>query len=402
MNAPMKTPDFTAAREAAFRDEIAEFVADSLPDRIRRDHELGRSLSRADHVCWQRKLVARGWGAPHWPEEWGGAGWSMRQLFVFEEAMSALGAPASPAFNTRMIGPILLAHGDEAQKRRFLPRALNFDDWWCQGYSEPGAGSDLASLQTRAVLDGDHYVVNGSKIWTSAGQHANWMFCLVRTDREARAQNGISFLLIDLTSPGVSFRPIRHFFGAHVFNQFFFDDVRVPVENRVGDENAGWSIAKALLEHERLYSPRHTEARRKLGRLRRLAGEVELDGAPAARDPRFRQVLARRAMEVRSLEYATMRALERLVETGEIGAYASVLKLKGIEINQRLDEAVFDLLGPDALPADAAWETPAAADFPHPDARNAAEARYWFRGPAIAGGSQEVQRGIIAKRILNM
>ena len=385
-----------------FRREVREFCQTEIGPEMRRILDLGQHLPKDMHDGWLKALGRKGWLTGHWAKEHGGLGWTPEESAIFRDETDGAAAPWLAPFGVTMVGPVIYTFGTPEQKARHLPGIRKNDVWWCQGYSEPGAGSDLASLQTRAVLDGDHYVVNGSKIWTSAGQHANWMFCLVRTDREARAQNGISFLLIDLTSPGVSFRPIRHFFGAHVFNQFFFDDVRVPVENRVGDENAGWSIAKALLEHERLYSSRHTEARRKLGRLRRLAGEVELDGAPAARDPRFRQVLARRAMEVRSLEYATMRALERLVETGEIGAYASVLKLKGIEINQRLDEAVFDLLGPDALPADAAWETPAAADFPHPDARNAAEARYWFRGPAIAGGSQEVQRGIIAKRILNM
>ena len=393
--------DFAASDEAAFRAEIAEFVADALPQEVRARHALGRGLTRDQTVDWQRRLAERGWAAPQWPVEWGGAGWSTRQQFVFEDEMSRRGAPQGHTFNIRMIGPILLAHGSEAQKRRFLPPALTGEDWWCQGYSEPGAGSDLAALTTRARREGDHYVVDGSKIWTSGGQHANWMFCLVRTEAEGPRQNGISFLLIDLTSPGVSRRAIRHFYGAHVFNQFFFEGVRVPVENRVGEENQGWTIAKALLEHERLFSSRHGEAQRKLARLQRLARELRLGGRPAIEDPHFRQGLATRAMEVRALGHLTARALERLVEDGVIGEFASVMKLRGIEVNQRLDEAVVELLGPDALPAEAEFEGAALAD-PPADARNARESRYWWRGPAIAGGSQEVQRGIIAKRILNL
>ena len=244
--------------------------------------------------------------------------------------------------------------------------------------------------------------LDGAKIWTSGGHLANHMFCLVRTSREGRKQGGISFLLIDLSTPGITRRPIHHFYGAHVFNQFFFDNVRVPVANRVGAENAGWGIAKSLLEHERLFSARHTEARRKLGRLRRLSRIVRIGGRPAIEDAQFRDDLAKRMIELRALENATMRALERLVDDGGIGPFASVLKLRGIEVNQRLDRAIVQLLGPDALPAQAAWEGDALAGLIPDEARNAPETRYWWRGPAIAGGSQEVQRTIITKHILNL
>ena len=387
--------------EADFRAEIAEFVEENLDPEIRRAGDLGLPLAPQSLKDWQTKLVMKGWGAPAWPKEWGGAGWGMRKLFLFEEEMAAQGAPLVGNFNIKMLGPILQAHGTEEQKHHFLPRALTFEHSWCQGYSEPGSGSDLASLQTRAERDGDAYVVNGSKIWTSEGHQADHMFCLVRTSREGRKQSGISFLLIDLRMAGVSSRPIHHFYGAHFFNQFFFDNVRVPVANRVGPENAGWGIAKSLLEHERLFSSRHTEARRKLGRLKRLSRAVHLHGRPAIEDAGFRVGLARRSIELRALENTTMRALERLVDGGGIGPFASVLKLRGIEVNQRLDAAIVQLLGPDALPAESAWEGSTLADLPE-EARNAAEARYWWRGPAIAGGSQEVQRGIIAKHILNL
>lgn len=393
--------EFSMSEETDFRREIAEFVSAELDDTVRADFELGRALSQKVYVDWQRKLVARGWGAPHWPKDWGGTGWSVRKRFVFEEEIALQGALHLPTFNTRMIGPILLAYGNDAQKRRYLPAALNFDDWWCQGYSEPSSGSDLASLRTRAVRDGDSYVVNGSKIWTSHGHYANRMFCLVRTDPDARKQDGISFLLIDMDTPGVRMEPIRHFFGAHVFNQVFFEDVRVPIENRVGEENRGWTVAKALLEHERLGSARHSEARRKFGRLRRMLAEDEGVTAGLRDDRLWRSRVARLDADIRALQFSTMRALEILSRTGVVGEFASVLKLRGVAVNQMVDEAITDVAGPDALAADAAYDGP-AADGLHRHARNSVEARYWFRGPGIAGGSAEVQRGIIAKRILGM
>ncbi len=387
--------DFPEQTEDAFRTEIAEFVATRTDAEMRRTVEQGQPLGKQGYIDWQRKLDERGWAAPHWPVDWGGTDWSLRKRFVFDEEMALQGAPHMVGFNTRMIGPILIAYGSDAQKDRFLDRARRFDDWWCQGYSEPSSGSDLASLRTRAVRDGDDYVVNGSKIWTSYGHYANWMFCLVRTDPDAeRPQKGISFLLIDMNTPGIKVEPIRHFYGAHIFNQVIFEDVRVPVANRIGAENEGWTIAKALLEHERLTSARHTEARRKFERLLRLSRRG--DDASG-----IRSTIAGLGRQVRALECATMRALEGLIETGKVGTFASPLKLKGIAVNQKLDEAIFDLLGPDALPSAAAHDSE-IGDLLAPDGRYVAEARYYFRGPAIAGGSAEVQRGVIAKRILNM
>ncbi|MEZ5660465.1 MAG: acyl-CoA dehydrogenase family protein [Burkholderiaceae bacterium] len=285
-----------------------------------------------------------------------------------------------------------------------MPETLTFDKWWCQGYSEPSSGSDLASLRTRAVREGDHYIVNGSKIWTSHAHYANWIFCLVRTDAEAPKQQGISFLLIDLKTPGVSMRAVPHFYGAHIFNQVFFDDVRVPAENLVGGENRGWTVAKALLEHERLYSSRHSEAKRRLLRLRRLAARADANGWRAIDDARWQDRIAWLAMRVQSLEYLVMRGLDNLERSGEVGPFASTLKLKGIETNQAIDSAIVELLGPDALAADAAYDLDTGAEALGlvPEARHALEARYFFRGPGIAGGSNEIQRGIIAKRVLDL
>lgn len=394
--------DFTTETEKAFRQNIAEFVAQSLADGPRKDAKLARPIGKTETVKWQNKLVAQGWGAPGWPKEWGGTDWSVRQRFVFEEEMATQGAPQVAGFNTRMIGSILLKYGTEAQKSRFLPRALAFQDWWCQGYSEPSSGSDLASLQTRAVRDGDHYVINGSKIWTSYAHYADWMFCLVRTDNTGKKQEGISFLLLDMTSPGVRVEQVKHFYGVHIFNQVFFEDVRVPVENLVGEEHQGWTVAKALLEHERLASARHSEAKRKLKRLIQLAKTTQLNGKPMFADSHMRQKIAGLAIDVRALEYLTMRALETYVDEGKIGFFASTMKIKGVAVNQSIDEAIFDLLGPDALPADAAYGDAELPDGFVSDAQYAAEARYFFRGPAIAGGSSEVQRSIISKQVLKL
>lgn len=395
---------FDAAAEQAFREEIRSFVREHVDDDLRARTDHHRGLTRQQYFDWQQTLVAQGWGAINWPREWGGTGWSVRQQFVFEEAMAQAGAPHQISFNARMIGPILLAFGTPEQKERFLPGTLTWEKWWCQGYSEPSSGSDLASLRTRAVREGDHYVVNGSKIWTSHAHYANWIFCLVRTDVDAPKHAGISFLLIDLTTPGVSMRPVPHFYGAHVFNQVFFEDVRVPCENLVGAENGGWTVAKALLEHERLYSSRHGEAKRRLLRLRRLAERADARGRRAIDDPRWQDRIAWLAMRVQALEYLVMRGLDSLERTGEVGPFASTLKLKGIETNQAVDAAVAELLGPDALPADQAYDPESAAEAMGlvPEARYAVEARYFFRGPGIAGGSNEIQRGIIAKRVLDL
>lgn len=395
---------FTAEEENAFRAEIRQFVKAHLSDAVRLKAEQVRPLTRDETVAWQQQLVDAGWGAPHWPGEWGGTDWSVRQQFVFDEEMALCGAPSGQAFNTRMIGPILIAVGTPEQQAQFLPRALRFDDWWCQGYSEPSSGSDLASLKTRAVRDGDDYVVNGSKIWTSYAQYANWMFCLVRTRTDGKKQEGISFLLIDMNSPGIRVEPVRHFYGAHVFNQVFFDDVRVPVSQRVGAENEGWTVAKALLEHERLFASRHAEARKRFIRLTRLASTHRINGRPAIEHGHYRHRIATLGVQVRALEFATMRALEMLTTDGTIGFYASPMKLRGTQVNQALDEAIVDICGPDSLAADRYFaEDDLAGQLGLvPDARYVTESRYFFRGPSIAGGSAEVQRGIISKRILGL
>ncbi|CUR45737.1 FadE30 [Alloalcanivorax xenomutans] len=395
--------DLSRSEEIRFRQEIREFVASEVPESIRLKVAQGRDVSRDETIAWQRKLVARGWGAVHWPKRWGGTDWSLQKRFVFEEEMALAGAPSIPPFNTRMLGPILLEYGTEEQKARFLPGALNMDQWWCQGYSEPSAGSDLAALRTRAVREGDYYRVNGGKIWTSYAHYADWMFCLVRTDPEAKKQKGISFLLLDMRSEGVSVEPIHHFYGAHLLNQVLLEDVKVPVEQRIGEENTGWTTAKALLEHERLATSRHAEARRKLGRLLALAKANQDESGVLYQRADLKARIAEVAVQVKALEFATRRGLEMLIRDGRIGVFASSLNLKGVAINQAVDEAIMDIAGVDALAADAAYDG-LSRDLLNDggDARYVAESRYYLRGPAIAAGSNEVQRNIIAKHVLDL
>src|SRR5579863_5268749 len=257
--------------ELAFRDEVRTFLRDKLPPSIRTRGLAGRGVTQQDMVDWQKILAAQGWGAMVWPVQFGGPGWSAMQLHIFEEEAALAGAPTLSPFGLRMVGPVIMAFGSPAQQQRFLPKIASGEEWWCQGYSEPGAGSDLASLKTRAVRDGDHYVVNGQKTWNTLGQYADWIFCLVRTDPQAKQQSGITFLLIDMKSPGITVRPIMLRDGGHEVNEVWFENVRVPVENRIGEENRGWTYAKFLLGHERTNIAGIGIGKRELARLKRIA-----------------------------------------------------------------------------------------------------------------------------------
>jgi alkylation response protein AidB-like acyl-CoA dehydrogenase len=271
------------AEETKFRDEVREFFRTAQPASIRKKMELGQRLSKDDIVTWQRILNAKGWAVPSWPVEWGGTGWGPVKTYIFKEEMQLAPAPDPLGFNVSMVGPVLIAFGSDAQKKHFLPKVANCDYWFCQGFSEPGAGSDLASLRTSAKRDGDHYIVNGQKIWTSRAQHADWMFCLVRTKSEGKPQTGISYLLIDVKTPGLTIRPIYTIDGEHHFNEVFFDNVRVPAENLVGEENKGWSYAKYLLGHERVGIARVGASKYRLQRAKALAESVYVGDIPLAK-----------------------------------------------------------------------------------------------------------------------
>ncbi len=385
--------------ELAFRDEVRRFAAQHLPADVRGKVLSGRPLTREDHMRWQDVLAEKGWLVGFWPEQYGGCGWTAAQSYIFQEETTRSGSPWLLPMGINYVGPVIYTYGNDEQKQEHLPKIAANETFWCQGYSEPDAGSDLARLKTRAVRDGDSYIVNGSKIWTSYAHWADWIFALVRTDPGAKPQNGISFLLIEMRSPGVTVRPITSIEGHHHLNQVFFEDVRVPLKNLVGEENKGWTYAKFLLGHERVLSAEIGKAKRLLERVRRLASERSLD-----RDQRFLDRYARLEVDVMALEWTTLRMLDLVMSGGAPGVEASVLKLRGSTIVQTLAEFSVDVLGSDAVPYDHDWLVE-GANLPAPDLVRdmGVAAEFLFqRAPTIWGGSNEVQRNIIAKHALGL
>jgi len=387
-----------SAEESTFRDEVRTWLTAHLPADLRDKVVNYRELTKDDLLRWHRILAAKGWVAPEWPEEWGGTGWDVTQRYIFEEECGYVGAPPVIPFGLRMCAPVLFRFGTDAQKQRFLPRIYKGEDFWCQGYSEPGSGSDLASLKTRAVRQGDHYVVTGQKIWTTQAHFADWIFCLVRTDgSRAKRQEGISFLLIDMKSPGITVRPIILMDGGHDVNEVFFDEVRVPVENLVHEEGKGWTVAKHLLGYERMGTGRIGASKRELATLKTLAASQTKDGKPLMDDPRFRDRLTRVEVELMALEITNLRFLDQLRSGRPPGAEVSLLKIKGTEIQQSLTELMMQSAGPFAQ----AFKPVDNMDFDHFTARLAA--RYCnMRKTTIYAGSNEIQRNIIAKATLGL
>jgi alkylation response protein AidB-like acyl-CoA dehydrogenase len=395
--------NFTPA-DQAFRAEVRAFLATELPPEIRRTVLEGRHPSRDDTVRWHRILHRRGWGGPSWPREHGGTGWGPVQQYVFEEECAAAGAPRLLPFGLKMVGPVIMAFGNEAQKKRFLPRILSAEDWWCQGYSEPGAGSDLASLKTRAERRDGHYLVNGQKTWITLAQHADWIFCLVRTDPSAKPQAGISFLLVDMRSPGVTVRPIITMDGGHEVNEVWFEDVEVPVENAVGEENTGWTYAKFLLGHERTNIAGVGISKREMQRLKRIASLERKHGRPLLEDPLFGARLAQVEIELMALEITNLRVVSAEAERRAPGPEASLLKIKGTEIQQAISELMMQAVGPYALPfLEKAVETGEAGDPVGPAYAAPLAATYCnMRKTSIYGGSNEIQKNIITQMILGL
>jgi len=393
--------NFTPA-EQAFREEVRAFVAARLPQDICNKVSNGAGVSKEELIRWHRILHQHGWGAPNWPKEFGGTGWGPVQKFIFEEECAAAGAPALLPFGLKMVGPVIMAFGNAAQKQRFLPRIASAQDWWCQGYSEPGAGSDLASLKTRAVRRGEHYVVNGQKTWITLAQHADWIFCLVRTDPAAKQQSGISFLLIDMTSPGITVRPIATMGGHHEVNEVWFEEVRVPAENLVGEENKGWEYAKFLLGHERTNIAAVGTSKRELRRLIRIASAERKHGKPLIEDPYFAARVALLEIELIALEITSLRVLSAESERRAPGTEASLLKIKGSEIQQAIAELTMQTLGPDALSLQqgtiATDGAPEQLGPPYPEPPAATYCN--MRKTSIYAGSNEIQKNIIARSIL--
>jgi len=389
---------------SVFRQQVKVFIVDNLPADIRRTVQEGRLVSPQETVRWQQILYRQGWVAPNWPVAHGGVDWSPSERAVFEEECAAGFCPPLNPMGLSMLGPLLIAQGSEAQKARYLPKILRSEETWCQGYSEPGSGSDLASLQTRAVREGDDYVVNGSKIWTSGAQSADHIFCLVRTDPEAKKQRGISLLLIPMTTAGISVRPIIGLNEMHFFNQVLFDDVRVPVLNRVGEENTGWSLAKAILGSERLHLSRTGENRALLMELLEVARQEYSDGQRLIDEDWFRRKIGRAELRLMALEYTKQRYLQK-VEAGQtVGPEISLLKLQGSELIQHFDELLLEAVGHYGLPYDPGWmlgprsEPSIGGGYAGTISAN----RFRHKGYTIAGGSSEVQKGIVAKQVLGL
>jgi alkylation response protein AidB-like acyl-CoA dehydrogenase len=394
--------------EAAFRAEVRAFIADNLPREIRERMRLGYAATKPEIVTWQRILNRKGWAAYSWPKPWGGPGWNAIQRMIFLEENLMAPAPELSPFNINMIGPVLLQFGTDAQRSRFLPRAANLDDWWCQGFSEPGAGSDLASLRTAAKLQGDSYIVNGQKIWTSTAHNADWCFCLVRTKpAAAKRQEGISFLLIDMRTPGIEVRPIISIDGNHHLNEVFFTDVKVPAENLVGEENKGWNVAKFLLGNERTGIAQLGKSKERVEFARSLAREVRMNGHALIEDQNFRTRVAQLEVELKALEITQMRVVsdqEKSQDSGKPDPLSSVLKIRGTELQQGSTELAMDAGG---APTMAVWQRDLAAAVNEPpigpDWAPALATEYLFlRAASIYGGTNEIQKNILNKAVLGL
>jgi alkylation response protein AidB-like acyl-CoA dehydrogenase len=374
-----------APEQIAFRAEVCEFIETCCPADVRDKLRRHQSLGRDDYLRWQRILFDHGWGAPYWPKEHGGTGWDHTQLHIFEQACAELCAPHLVVFGHRMLAPVLLAFGNDEQKARFLPRIARGEDFWCQGYSEPGSGSDLVSLRTRAERTATGYVVNGQKMWTTEAHLADWIFCLVRTQSEGKPHQGISFLLINMRSPGVTVRPIKMLDGGYEVNEVFFDNVEVPLEQLVGEENKGWNYAKYLLTHERTALNLASVCKRWLNDLKHLAS------GSLMQDARFRDRLAQLEIELLAHEVTLLRTLSTMAKAGQPGPEASILKVRGTEIAQAITELAMRAVGHESMAVqgesdDEAWS-----------------ATYFnMRKLSIFGGTNEIQRNIIAQQVLGL
>ncbi|WP_375501826.1 acyl-CoA dehydrogenase family protein [uncultured Jatrophihabitans sp.] len=388
--------------ERAFAERMRTFFRTEIPEEIRAKGARGEHASRDEIVTSQRIMNEHGLAVPHWPTEWGGQDWTPVQRHLHAEEMLLAHVPPPLAFNTQMIGPVIATFGSQEIKERFLPKTANLDIWWCQGFSEPNAGSDLASLKTIAVRDGDHYIVNGQKTWTTLGQHADWIFNLVRTDPTVKKQRGISMLLIDMKSPGVTVRPIQLIDGGYEVNEVFFDNVSVPVENLVGEENSGWDQAKFLLGNERTGVVAVGQTKARIQRIKRLAAATTENGKPLLDNPLFKARLTKLEVELTAIEMSVLRVLDAEGRNGpgKPDPVSSVLKLKGSELQQEATELLVDVLGPNALAYRENLDVPDGFAAPPEGSLDAFPTYFNWRKASIYSGSNEVQRTIIAKAIL--
>ena len=387
--------------EEAFRQEVRAFIAEAktkLPKGLGAAESADRS--KEDYLAWHKLLYKKGWVAPLWPKQYGGTGWNVTQRYIFNEETANAEMPTTLPFGLNMVAPVIFTYGNEEQKKKYLPRILSGEDWWCQGYSEPGSGSDLASLRTRAVREGDHYIVNGQKTWTTLAQFADMIFCLVRTDPNVKQQEGITFLLIDMKTPGITVKPIIVLDGAHEVNEVFFDNVKVPVENRVGEENKGWTYAKFLLVNERSGIAGVARSKKAVERLKEIAGAEMLDGTPLIDDEDFARKIADLEIDLAALEFTELRTLAQEAKGQMAGPESSILKIRGTEIQQRITELTVEAIGYFAYPNERAL---GHNDNVGPDYALGQAGHYFnMRKTSIYGGSNEIQRNIIAKAVLGL
>ncbi|HEY1706988.1 MAG TPA: acyl-CoA dehydrogenase family protein [Rhizomicrobium sp.] len=388
--------------DEAFRKEVRAFIAEAkekLPKNLGAAESADRS--KEDYLAWHKLLYKQGWVAPLWPKQYGGPGWNVTQRYIFNEETAAADMPTTLPFGLSMVGPVIFNYGNDEQKKTYLPRILSGEDWWCQGYSEPGAGSDLANLRTRAVREGDHYIVNGQKTWTTLAQFADMIFCLVRTNPDVKPQEGITFLLIPMDTPGITVRPIIVLDGAHEVNDVFFDNVKVPVENRVGEENKGWTYAKFLLVNERSGIAGVARSKRATERLKEIAAKELIDGEPLIENEEFARKVADLEIQLTALEYTELRTLAQEAKGQMAGPESSILKIRGTEIQQRITELTVEAIGYYAMPDQ---HNRGDNEYPiGPDYAVGETGHYFnYRKTSIYGGSNEIQRNIIAKAVLGL
>jgi alkylation response protein AidB-like acyl-CoA dehydrogenase len=396
--------------DLAFRDEVRAFIAENYPADLRAKVDQGDEMAKEDFLTWHKILAKKGWVAPSWPKEWGGCDWTSTQKYLFSEEMARADAIAVLPFGVAMVAPVIYTFGTKEQKERYLPKIYNGEEWWCQGYSEPGAGSDLASLKTKAERftgdDGkEYYLVNGQKTWTTLAQHADWGFFLVRTDPTAKIQEGISFLLIDMKTPGITVRPIITIDGGHEVNEVWLENVKVPVENRVFEENKGWTCAKFLLAHERSGIAGVARSKRGVERIREMASaEYSDDGANLLKDADFKRKVAELEIDLTALEFTELRVLAAESAGKGPGPESSLLKIKGTEIQQRITELALEAAGHYGAPYFRGFPTDGDNMYPiGPDAAHRTAPNYFnTRKTSIYGGSNEIQRNIIAKMVLGL
>lgn len=390
--------------DAAFREEVRTFIDENYPKDVREKQKRGEKLSREDYLAWHKTCYKNGWAAPKWPVEHGGTGWTVTQKYIWGEENARAETIPPLAFGMNMLAPVIMAFANDEQKESVLPGILSGEVWWCQGYSEPGAGSDLASLRTRAVRDGDEYVINGSKTWTTLAQYADWMFCLCKTDPDVKKQEGISFILIDMKTPGITVRPIITIEGGHEVNEVFLEDVRVPVSNRIGEENKGWTYAKFLLSHERSGIAGVARSKRAIERLREIAKTEQSDGSTLADERDFATKISEVEIDLTALEFTELRTLASESSGNGPGPEASLLKIRGTEIGQKITELTLEATGYYGMPFKNGPIEDGSNIFPiGPGYAGGAAPTYLnMRKTSIFGGSNEIQHNIIAKAVLGL